>query len=59
MVAEDFVRDPHIRKWLDEPVWTLLTFDSLRAHHRSLCREETRRASGAEFSEVDNEERRR
>jgi hypothetical protein len=33
MVAEDFVQDPQIRKWLDgvEPVWTLLTFDSLRA----------------------------
>src|SRR5262245_25150356 len=33
MVAEDFVRDPQIRKWLDgvEPAWTLLTFDSLRA----------------------------
>jgi len=33
MVAEDFVQDPQMRKWLDgvEPVWTLLTFDSLRA----------------------------
>jgi hypothetical protein len=33
MVAEDFVRDPQIRKWLDgvEPAWTLLAFDSLRA----------------------------
>jgi hypothetical protein len=33
MVAEDFVQDPQIRKWLDgvEPVWTLLTFDRLRA----------------------------
>jgi hypothetical protein len=33
MVAEDFVQDPQIRKWLDgvEPAWTLLTFDSLRA----------------------------
>jgi hypothetical protein len=33
MVAEDFVRDPQMRKWLDgvEPAWTLLTFDSLRA----------------------------
>ncbi len=27
------MQDPQIRKWLDgvEPVWTLLTFDSLRA----------------------------
>jgi hypothetical protein len=33
MVAEDFVRDPQMRKWLDgvEPAWTLLTFDSFRA----------------------------
>jgi hypothetical protein len=33
MVAEDFVRDPQMRKWLDgvEPARTLLTFDSLRA----------------------------
>jgi LPS sulfotransferase NodH len=33
MVAESFVQDPQIRKWLDgvEPAWTLLTFDSLRA----------------------------
>jgi hypothetical protein len=33
MVAEDFVQDPQMRKWLDgvEPAWTLLTFDSLRA----------------------------
>jgi hypothetical protein len=33
MVAEDFLRDPRVREWLDgvEPAWTLLTFDSLRA----------------------------
>ena len=33
MVAEDFVQDPQVQKWLDgvEPAWTLLTFDSLRA----------------------------
>jgi hypothetical protein len=33
MVAEDFVQDPQMRKWLDgvEPAWTLLTFDSLLA----------------------------
>src|SRR3954469_4746847 len=33
MVAEDFLRDPQVRQWLDgtEPAWTLLTFDSLRA----------------------------
>ena len=33
MVAEDFLQDPQVRKWLDgvEPAWTLLTFDSLRA----------------------------
>jgi len=33
MVAEDFLHDPQVRKWLDgvEPAWTLLTFDSLRA----------------------------
>ena len=32
MVAEDFLQDPQVRKWLDgvEPAWTLLTFDSLR-----------------------------
>jgi hypothetical protein len=33
MVAEDFLQDPQVRKWLDgvEPAWTLLTFDSLWA----------------------------
>jgi hypothetical protein len=33
MVAEDFLRDPQVREWLDgvEPAWTLLTFESLRA----------------------------
>jgi hypothetical protein len=33
MVAEDFLRDPHMRQWLGEiePAWTLLTLDSLRA----------------------------
>jgi hypothetical protein len=33
MIAEDFLQDPQVRKWLDgiEPAWTLLTFDSLRA----------------------------
>jgi hypothetical protein len=33
MVAEDFLQDPGVRKWLDgvEPAWTLRTFDSLRA----------------------------
>jgi hypothetical protein len=33
MVAEDFLRDPQVRQWLDgiEPAWTLLTFDSFRA----------------------------
>ena len=33
MVAEDFLQDPQVRRWLDgvEPAWTLLTFDSLRA----------------------------
>jgi hypothetical protein len=33
MVAEDFVQDPQVQKWLDgvEPAWTLLTLDSLRA----------------------------
>jgi hypothetical protein len=32
MVAEDFLQDPQVRKWLDgaEPTWTPLTFDSLR-----------------------------
>ena len=32
MVAEDFLQDSQVRKWLDgvEPAWTLLTFDSLR-----------------------------
>src|SRR6516165_9801312 len=36
MVAESFVQDPQIRKWLDgvEPAWTLLTFESLRALRR-------------------------
>ena len=36
MVAEDFLQDPQIRGWLDgvEPVWTLLTFESLRALRR-------------------------
>ena len=33
MVAEDFLRDPQVRKWLDgvDPAWTPLTFESLRA----------------------------
>jgi hypothetical protein len=33
MVAEDFLHDPQVRRWLDgvEPAWTMLTFDSLRA----------------------------
>jgi hypothetical protein len=33
MVAEDFLRDPQVRQWLEgvEPAWTLLTFDTLRA----------------------------
>jgi hypothetical protein len=33
MVADDFLQDPQVRKWLDgvEPAWMLLTFDSLRA----------------------------
>ena len=33
MVAEDFLQDPQVRKWLDgvEPAWTLLTFDSSQA----------------------------
>ena len=33
MVAEEFLQDPQVRKWLDgvDPAWTLLTFDSLRA----------------------------
>src|SRR3954447_392915 len=33
MVAEDFLQDPQVRRWLDgiEPAWTLLTFDSLLA----------------------------
>jgi len=33
VVAEDFLQDLQVRKWLDgvEPAWTLLTFDSLRA----------------------------
>jgi hypothetical protein len=36
MVAEDFIRDPQIRGWLDgvEPAWTLLTFESLQALRR-------------------------
>jgi len=33
MVAEDLLRDPQVRQWLEgvEPAWTLLTFDTLRA----------------------------
>jgi hypothetical protein len=33
VVAEDLLRDPQVRQWLDgiEPAWTLLTFDSLLA----------------------------
>ena len=33
MVALDFLHDLQVRRWLDgvEPVWTQLTFDSLRA----------------------------
>jgi hypothetical protein len=33
MVAEDFLRDPQVRQWLDgvEPAWTQLTFESLCA----------------------------
>ena len=36
MDAEDFLRDPQVRQWLDgiEPAWTLLTFESLRALRR-------------------------
>src|SRR5271163_2070645 len=36
MVAEDFLKDPQVRGWLDgvEPAWTLLTFESLRALRR-------------------------
>jgi hypothetical protein len=36
MVAEDFLRDPQVRQWLDgiEPAWTLLTFESLCALRR-------------------------
>ena len=32
MVAEDFLRDPQVREWLDgvEPAWTLLTFESCK-----------------------------
>ena len=33
MVAEDFLQDPQVRRWLNgiEPAWMLLTFDSFRA----------------------------
>jgi hypothetical protein len=33
MVAEDFLQDPQVRRWLDgvEPAWTLLSFGSLQA----------------------------
>jgi hypothetical protein len=33
MVAEDFLRAPQVRQWLDgvDPAWTLLTFESLLA----------------------------
>jgi hypothetical protein len=33
MVAEDFLRDQQVRRWLGgvEPAWTLLTLESLRA----------------------------
>ena len=33
MVAEDFLRDQKVRRWLGgvEPAWTLLTLESLRA----------------------------
>ncbi len=36
MVAEDFLKDPQVRQWLDgvEPAWTLLAFESLRALRR-------------------------
>lgn len=36
MVAEDFLQDSQVRKWLDgvEPAWTLLTCDSLRAQRQ-------------------------
>ena len=36
MVAEDFLQDQQVRRWLNgvEPAWTLLTFDSLRALRR-------------------------
>jgi hypothetical protein len=36
VVAEDFLQDAQVRKWLDgvEPAWTLLTFDSLQALRR-------------------------
>ena len=36
MVAEDFLKDPQVRAWLDgvEPAWTLLTLESLRALRR-------------------------
>jgi hypothetical protein len=36
MVAEDFLQDPQVRRWLDgvEPAWTLLSFGSLQALRR-------------------------
>ena len=36
MVAEDFLRAPQVRQWLDgvDPAWTLLTFESLQALRR-------------------------
>jgi hypothetical protein len=56
MVAEDFLRDPQIRGWLDgiEPAWTLLTFESLRAlrHEPSAAQTAIRIANDLTVGEI-------
>ena len=62
MVAEDFLQDPQVRKWLDgvEPAWTLLTFESLRALRQEPSAVQTaiRIANGLGADEVADSPRR-
>jgi hypothetical protein len=56
MVAEDFLQDPQVRKWLGgvEPAWTLLTFESLRAlrHEPSAAQTAIRIANDLTVGEI-------
>ena len=54
MVAEDFLQDPQVRRWLDgvEPAWTLLTYDSLRALRKVAVATAIRIASDLNADEI-------